>query len=351
MTIYFYLSIFVSTLFVFIFLEKSKKKIDKNQIYIILALIFILISSFRWKVGGDWETYLFTYNRSNLNLITFNWSFIFEIINYFFSNLRTGIFGVNIFVSSIFFLALYRFGKYLKFDLIIILLVSFSVVYFNGIMGYVRQTLSLAFLILTIEFLLKNKKYYSLVFISLAIFTHSSAVILIPIYLNKYYRNLNIMLLMVFLTFVSIILTYDRFVVAINEFVLKGTMSKGALFRSLPLLISCLIYILLRNKLFLNEKNLRFINDYLCLISFLLVLLIYLSPLLSAIADRFAFYMVIFQLLVVGLVFKKIIKVSNKNYLHYGIFVSISYFIITFSWFIFGDYSIYWLNYNFMYFE
>ena len=103
MTIYYYLSIFASTLFAFIFLEKSKKKIDKNQIYIILAITFIIISSFRWKVGGDWETYLFTYNRSNPNLITFNWSFVFEIINYFFSNLRTGIFGVNIFVSSIFF--------------------------------------------------------------------------------------------------------------------------------------------------------------------------------------------------------------------------------------------------------
>ena len=217
-------------------------------------------------------------------------------------------------------------------------------------MGYVRQTLSLAFLILTIEFLIKNKKYYSLVFFSLAIFTHSSAIILTPIYLYKYYKNLNLMLLIIILAFISIFLTYDRFEVAINEFVLKGIISKGAIFRSLPLLICCLIYILLRKKLFfLNEKNLRFINDYLCFISFLLVLLVFLSPLFSAIADRFAFYMIIFQLLVVGLVFKKIIKVSNKNYLHYGIFVSISYFIIIFSWFIFGDYSTYWLNYNFMY--
>ena len=59
--------------------------------------------------------------------------------------------------------------------------------------------------------------------------------------------------------------------------------------------------------------------------------------------------MVIFQIIIISQIFNKVIKYKNKNYLHYFTFVSVSYFLLTFSWFIFGDYSIYWLDYNFLY--
>ena len=76
------------------------------------------------------ETYLITYERSRFDEINFNWSIIFELINYF-SLLKTGVYGVNLFISSVFYIALYRLVKSLKFDLLLILIISVSLVYFN----------------------------------------------------------------------------------------------------------------------------------------------------------------------------------------------------------------------------
>ena len=165
MTLYFYLSIFFVTIFSYIFVEKKVINIHKDDVYKFLVIILCLIASFRWKVGGDWETYLITYERSRFDEINFNWSVIFELINYFFSLLKTGVYGVNLFISSVFYIALYRLVKSLKFDLLLILIISVSLVYFNGIMGYVRQTLSLVFLILSLDQYYKNKKQISFFFL------------------------------------------------------------------------------------------------------------------------------------------------------------------------------------------
>ncbi len=349
MTIYFYLSIFFASLCFYLFLKKQKINIDEDDIFKFLAIVLSLIASFRWKVGGDWETYLITFERSKLSLINFDWSLVFELINYIFSSLQTGVYGVNLFVSSIFFLALYRFGKLLNFNLVLILLISFSLVYFNGIMGYVRQTLSLVFLIFSIEFLIKDKRYSSLFMFSLAIFTHIASIALFPIYFYLLIKNLKLIFVIMLIILFSSILGITRLEVAYNEFVFKGMISLGAFFRSIPLLICSLIYLIYRKKYFLNTKIFRFITDYLCFLSIFLIILILLSPAFSAIADRLSFYMVIFQIIVIGQIFSKLIKYTNKNYLHYLTFTSISYFSLTFSWLIFGDYSVYWLDYNFLY--
>ena len=90
MTLYFYLSIFLITIFSYIIVEKKIINIQKDDIYKFLAIILCLIASFRWQVGGDWETYLITYDRSGFDEINFNWSIVFEFINYIFSSLNTG---------------------------------------------------------------------------------------------------------------------------------------------------------------------------------------------------------------------------------------------------------------------
>jgi len=351
MTIYFYLSIFIVTIFSYIFVESKKINIDKNEIFKFLSIVLIFISSFRWGVGGDWETYLYTYERSNINFVNFSWSFIYELTNFIFSSLGTGIYGVNLFVSSIFFIALYRFGKLLNFDLLLILLISFSLVFFNGIMGYVRQTLSLVFFIFSLELFLRNKKDFSLAVFLIAVFTHLSSIIFLPIYFYSYFKNIKVILAIVAVSIMTVLLGFNILKIAFNEFVFKGMISLGASFRSITLIICCFIYLFYRKKLYSSFKNLKFITDYLFILSVFLIGLIFLSSAFSAIADRLSLFMVIFQIIIIGQFFNKVIKSKNKNYIHHAIFISVLYYLITFSWFIFGDYSIYWLDYNFMYFE
>ena len=218
MTLYFYLFLFLLILFSLIVVEKTKINIKREIIYAFLAIILTLISAFRWKVGGDWETYLFTYERSNLNLINFQWSFVFEIINFIFSRLGTGIYGVNLFIASFFFLALYRLGKILNLDIMLLLLISFSLIYFNGIMGYIRQTLSLTLIIFSIEFLLRNKLKLSTTIFITSIFTHISAIIFIPIFIFIHLKSLRELILLIFFIIISVIFGYNMLIIAYRNF-------------------------------------------------------------------------------------------------------------------------------------
>ena len=256
---------------------------------------------------------------------------------------------MNLFISSVFYIALYRLVKSLKFDLLLILIISVSLVYFNGIMGYVRQTLSLVFLILSLDQYYKNKKQISFFFYSISIFTHVAAIVFLPIYLFTYFKNFKALLIISVISITCIYLGFDILKIAYNEFILKGMFSYGALFRAIPLLICCIIYILFRKKLTSDFKEFKFVTDYLFFLSVIMVTLIFLSATFSAMADRLSFFMVIFQFLVIGLFFKKVININDTNYLNYVIFASICYFLMTFSWFVFGNYSIYWLDYNFLF--
>lgn len=349
MTIYLYLLIFIILLGAFISIETKKINFDRKNIFIFLSTFLILISSFRWNVGGDWSSYLSLYNQTSYNYFQFHWSLTFVIINKFFALIGGGIYGVNLFVASIFYLSLYRLGKILNFDLLLILLISFSLVYFNGLMGYVRQTLCLTFLIFSIEFLFRKKNYISTLFFILAITSHISSIIFIPIYLFIHLKNLRNTLIIIFISIFLFYINNDRLFFAFEKFIIKGNISAGSIYRSFSLILCCIFFLLFRKKFKSDDRNYNFLIDYLFILSILLILIMLLVPSLTTIADRLSFYLIIFQIIICGRFFNTIIRPHDKNYLHSIIFVSISYFFFTFSWLVFGDYSIFWLDYNFLY--
>ena len=172
-----------------------------------------------------------------------------------------------------------------------------------------------------------------------------------PVYIFQYLRNFKTIFSIIVLGFIAVYLGQNLLAIAYNEFISKGMISTGAIFRSIPLGLCCFVYIIFRKNFYFSNKTLKFISDYFCLLSIFLILLTLLSPNFSAIADRLSYFMVIFQITVISLIFIKIKMYDNSNILHYGIFISVLYFLFTFSWFVFGDYSIYWLKYNFMYFK
>ena len=347
MTIYFYLSLFILLISTFVSIQKKIINIDEKNVYKFLAILLTLISSFRWGVGGDWESYLATYEQETYTYYNFRWSFFFKLLNLVCSTLGTGIYGVNLFVTSIFFIALYRLGKTLKFDLILLLLISFSLIYFNGIMGYVRQTLCLSFVMISIDFLLRKRQNLSALFFVIAVTTHITTLIFAPIYIFLYLKSF--FRLMIFLVFSSMIAlsAFDLVYISFNEFINKERFSAGSFYRSLPLIFCTIIYFIFRTKFKTQSKDFNLVTDYLFILSIVLISTILFIPAISALADRFSFYLIIFQIYVIGCFFKKIIFNKHAYYLHGAIFVSISYFILTFAWLIFGDYSVYWLDYNF----
>ena len=349
MTIYLYFSLFLILLYSFISLEIKKINSDRNSIFIFLSILLTLISSFRWKVGGDWESYLYVFESTGYTNFQFEWSLTFELLNYFFSYIEGGIYGVNLFIAAIFFLALYRLGKVLNFDLILLLLISFSLVYFNGVMGYVRQTFCLTFLILATEFLVRKKNYKSTAFFILSITTHISAIIFAPIFLFIHFKKLKSIVFIIFILSLVIIISSNTLAVAFEQFVRIRRNSLGSMFRAIPLIMCCFIYLKYRKEIITSTRNFNFLVDYLFGMSILMSFITFLFPSFSTISDRLSFYLIIFQIIILGQFFKKVIKKDNRKYIHTVIFVSVSYFILTLAWLMFGNYSIFWLDYNFLY--
>lgn len=343
MTIFFYTSIFCLLLSSYILIKKNF-----DEYFIFFSLILTVIAGFRWDVGGDWDTYLMIYERSNYQIINFEWSFLFELINFIFKYFNLGIFSVNIFISLLFFYSLYRISKSLKFDLLLVLIVAFSLIYFNGIMGYVRQTLALSFFIISLEFYFKNKTIHSIILFIFALLTHISVIIFMPIFLYKLKNNK----IFTFIFISTIIYFLYAHGVVINtvfeQFIQKSFFSYGAIFRLIPLLLCNLILILFHKKILSDEKNINFFLIYTLIISMLMSLILIIAPKFSALIDRLNFYFIIFQIIVIGNLFLKVIN-KNKNYLHFAIIFSIFYFASLFFWLCFGDYSIFYLNYNFFY--
>ena len=90
-----------------------KKNLD-SFFWFILILTYIFIIGFRYEVGGDWGTYVYTSNvmyDGGFNLFSFalRSDYGYELINWISLNLGLGTYGINLFCSVIFTTTLFYF--------------------------------------------------------------------------------------------------------------------------------------------------------------------------------------------------------------------------------------------------
>ena len=350
MTVQFYTFIFFSLIGSYVYALKFLSNSDTKKINFFFIIFLILISAFRWKVGGDWDAYYSIYESSgNFSNLNFDWSFIYRLINSIFWILDLGIYGVNFFVSTIFFYALYSLSRSLKFDFFLLTIISFSLVYFTGIMGYVRQGLALSFLILTFNSMIKNKKKTTIIFFFITVLTHFTSVIFFPIILYYLRSNLKINLLILMLGAGVLILKSSGINSIIEQFVFIGDMrSIGLILRAFTLYFCVLIFIFNYKKILTKSKELNFFLYYSLLLIVFLNGAFFINPSISSITDRLNFYFISFQIIVIGRFYSVIIKSDNKNYIHYVLFLSFLYFMVFYIWLVFGYYSVFYHQYRFL---
>ena len=349
MTVHLYSLIFFFIICSYIFSKKFLDDPEVIKISIYISCLLILISGFRWKVGGDWDAYYQIVLDSTFDTLSFKWSFIYRLINVLSSKLFLGIYGVNLIVTTLFFYALYKIAKTLNFDFFLLIIISYSLVYFTGIMGFVRQSVALSFLILFTCYLIKGKYKISIIYYFLALTTHSSVIIFVPIliYLLRSYKYLIFLILVAVLIFIyfniSIIISN------INQFLNIGDMvSAGIRLRLIPLMICSLIFILFSKKILTKSKDLNFFIIYNFILIIILNSIFVLLPFFSAVIDRFNFFFFIFQIIIIGRFFSKIIKNNSNSYLKNASYVSVFYFTIFYIWIVFGHYAVFWQQYNFL---
>ena len=219
MTVHLYSLIFFFIICSYIFSKKFLDDPEVIKISIYISCLLILISGFRWKVGGDWDAYYQIVLDSTFDTLSFKWSFIYRLINVLSSKLFLGIYGVNLIVTTLFFYALYKIAKTLNFDFFLLIIISYSLVYFTGIMGFVRQSVALSFLILFTSYLAKGNLKTSAICYFCALATHSSILIFAPVLIYTF-RNYKYFILSILITLSFFIFFNMPIIISnINQFI------------------------------------------------------------------------------------------------------------------------------------
>lgn len=344
----FYYSIwFVISFFSFF----SSKKPEIRVFFLCLLIFLCLMTGLRFEIGGDWENYLNVYDW--FRGLTFIESLSvtdpgYGILNYF--SLELGFsdtFLINFICALIFYTCFYFVCKDME-NYWLPLLISFPYLILVVSMGYTRQSVAIALVILAFKCALEGKFWKLAIFSFLAMSFHKSAIIifmLYPFFLMPS-RTFERQWVFCFYTLVSFLLmstlVYISSITGENVYTNQsGDMSStGAIFRIIVHFLPLLFYFLYYSKI---KKILKFnlrVFDYLALL--ILYTLILAIP-FSTLADRFNLYLIIFDIFVFALLS------NNLNYFNRSIMIgSIIFFntLMLVIWLNFGAWSQAWLPYQ-----
>ncbi len=324
---------------------------ETRVIFFGLLIFLCLMTGLRFEIGGDWENYLTMYDWfkgvnfvASLGITDPGYG----ILNYF--SLRLGFSDtilVNFICALIFYTCFYFICKNMK-SYWLPLLVSFPYLILVVSMGYTRQSVAIALVILAFKCALERKFWKLLIFSVLALCFHKSAIVILMLYpfflipettFNKKW----IFYSYTFFSFLAMsILVYLSSVSGENIYTNQSgdISSSGAIFRIIVHFLPLLFYIIYYPKIKkILGYNLR-VFDYLAiLILYVLVLAIPFSTL----ADRFNLYLIIFDIFVFS------ILAMNLNSFNRSIMIgSIIFFntLMLIIWLNFGSWSQAWLPYQ-----
>ena len=365
---YSYLIVFF-LIYLFSFAEyKYEEKKLLPYVLIPLILLFAFVS-FRYNVGGDWKVYFNNFNKQNDNLLSFNFfeakNFFISIISWYFSNFFGSIIFQNIFLSIIFFSSFFLFiQKNVKYKISSIIIL-FPIGVLLLLMGYQRQALALSFLFLAITSFSYGYRLFFSVFFLLGSLSHFSFLVFAPLLILLTFNNLllkfnlaiynilssfkvKVFLILFFLFLLLINLNFYNFQILDTKYIsnllsndllphlmyyLPDKMqSRGSTIRIVLSLLSLFILLIFYEKL-INKKNENIL--FLFYILFFVFLLCSNIFLFTTISDRFAFYTIPFQIIVIT----RCIYLYEKKYHFVKHLLLLPYVIYLFIWLQFSIYS------------
>ncbi len=296
----FYIMIFltISLIYSFYLCDHNDKNVIVKHKFSISSFIFLLLTltlGFRDALGSDYGSYYvdFVYMSKNYsNFGTFNTQnldLFYEFLNFFIIFLDLPFAALNLLISSILIFSLVFFSNQ-EDDYLLIILAFLSYYYLVLGMGYVRQGLSVSFLLIFIHLWRNEKNLLSWIFLLLAIMSHKFAIVssfLIFVrprgkwfYLNKYFYIFALFILSyIFFKIFESKNLHDYFEVYSSEH------SSGAFYRTLAGMICALLFFT-KKSFFKKRSDYR----YLYLSCIILLFLFPASFWNSTISDRIIVY-------------------------------------------------------------
>lgn len=348
-----YISLFIlSCLSTYLFNNELKYR---NVFFFMIFSFIFFFCAFRYNVGGDWKRYLHLFDNNQIFLKDFflKKDGIFFYLSNFSKSIIKNIFFNNLINSMIFFLSILPFLIFKKnpaLSLTIFLPLGVFILH----MGFIRQSLALSLIMLSI-YLYEQKFFYkSFFFIILSIGFHFSAILFLFVilfhYLNLKVKYKYFILLAVITNLLIIFFTIFKYYFNINfelntfsqdylysfkliqSYIIDNeSTSPGLFYRLIPTLLS-FFFILF----FFNKEN---ETDCWILFFYLLILSIFVCISLGffTLADRLNFYTLPFQIIIFLFVLEKINDPLIKNLYIYSL--ELFYLSILIIWLLFSKYS------------
>ena len=283
------------------FLSKGKPSVRNTLYYICLFGLFVFVG-FRYKVGCDWGGYLviFTaadrsedFSEAPSSEVAF-WA-VNKLLHYFELEYPY----INVISSAAFFLGLHVLAKRQPNPLSILIL-AFPILIPNLAMSAIRQATALGFLCFAYNAFVDKRLVRYILFVMLASGFHTSAVLfllLTPLVQGGYTRKRIAIAGLLALPGVYYLLT-THFEFYSQRYVGAGPEAAGAPFRAVLLALTGIVYLL-----FLDHKwKAHSVQDYklVKISSYILVATFPAALYSSVIGDRFGYYLVPIQLIILA---------------------------------------------------
>lgn len=356
MTVFFYSSIVFVSIY-FFYIDQITREKYQTHLILILFIFLIIITAFRWEVGGDWSSYyLLSRLEDSLYLDRFSWSPVFITINYVLSKVGLGIFGVNLFISIFFFFSFYLFSKTFDLNILLLLPILIMVIYVLVLMGYVRQCLALSFFLLFLKSLKEGNIFKSCITLVFGGMSHVTILFFLPVILTLIQKKVfygvktfAFFLISIFILIFYLFLNFNDIYTSYEIFVQSGSYtSEGVIFRFIPSICVAIYFIYFKKEIMRKYLYLNFFFNFSFFIIIIFAGVILFGNTLSTLVDRLSIYNFAFYSIIISTVYK-ILKDKNKN--SHILFISFVYSLhltLFLSWLILGNYSVFWTNYNFL---
>jgi hypothetical protein len=307
------------------------------------AMFFLLVMmiGFRHEVGGDWLAYI----NNMENPEDFALDPASHLLNWLAMETGGGIYLVNL-ISAIFFsLGLVVFCRdqprpWLALTIAVPYLITVVA------MGYTRQGVAIGLAMMAIVELGHGSIIRFVFWVAFAATFHKSAVILVPLaILANSKRRLFTLIWVTVTTFVLFaLLLKEALDNLISGYIGDEYESSGAAIRVAMNAVPAVLFLVYRNRFQLTKEQ-RSFWTWMALSALLLVVALKLSPSSTAV-DRVALYWIPLQLFVLSRLPNILGRHNGKNAFWVNILVAYSATVL-FVWLVYGDYSVYWLPYQF----
>lgn len=316
-----------------------------KPLFIFGTLFTACLIGLRYRVGADWDTYIFMFTRAGT--LDFGRSLAigdpgYQALNWIVYQAGGEMWVVNLICAVIFTWGLLRFCAAQESPWLA-LLVSIPYTVIVVAMGYTRQAVALGIIMAGLaSYLRGGSPLRFTAYVLLAALFHKTAVVVVPLVAIGEDRNR----LINFVLVISVgILLYDAFLGDamdrfVQNYIKREYSSQGAAIRVVMNLVAAALLFTLRDRLGFNERAYKLWRNF-ALASIVMLALLFLLPSSTAV-DRMSLYLLPLQIAVLASVPKGLRSDFGGAVAVVGYMAAVQ-----FVWLNFAVHSDYWVPYRF----